>query len=274
MTADRHIPAPLLIGQFSRVTCLSVRMLRYYDEHGILTPAVVDPETGYRLYAASQLRDAHRVRTLRDLGFGVAAIAGLLSADTETLTRALAAHRTDLESTARDAAARLAALDGLLSSLKEHPMSLDVSRTTHPAQTVVALRRTIPSYAAEGALWDDLMAALPPGVFALLVGPGLAIFHDAEYREADVDVEIALPLSRPIDVTPPLTCGERPAQDVVVATMVGPYDQIGEVTAASAAWIAAHGLTMTGGMYNRYLVGPAQSPDPQTWVTQVCINVA
>ncbi|RXL77066.1 MerR family transcriptional regulator, partial [Citrobacter sp. AAK_AS5] len=80
---------PLKIGAFSTLSRLSVRMLRYYDSHGVLSPASIDQWTGYRYYEASQLPDAVLVRQWRDVGFSVSAIAALLPLrnDPETLDR-------------------------------------------------------------------------------------------------------------------------------------------------------------------------------------------
>ena len=71
----------LRIGAFSTLSRLSVRMLRYYDTHGVLSPASTDPDTGYRQYAAGQLAEALLIRQLRDIGFSVSAIAALDRAD-------------------------------------------------------------------------------------------------------------------------------------------------------------------------------------------------
>ena len=56
------------IGEFSRYSGLSVRMLRYYADHGVLKPSDIDAFSGYRRYASDQLREADRVRMLRDAG--------------------------------------------------------------------------------------------------------------------------------------------------------------------------------------------------------------
>ena len=50
------------IGHFSKVTGLTPRTLRFYDEQGILSPADTDNETGYRFYEVSQTADAERIR--------------------------------------------------------------------------------------------------------------------------------------------------------------------------------------------------------------------
>ena len=82
----------LRIGEFSTLTRLSVRMLRYYDASQVLIPAAIDQVTGYRFYSSSQVRDARLIRQLRDVGFSVSAIAALLPLrdDPDALGRALA----------------------------------------------------------------------------------------------------------------------------------------------------------------------------------------
>jgi len=63
------------IGEFSKLTQVSIRMLRYYDETGLLTPAATDRFTNYRLYAAEQIPTLNKIIFLRDLGFNVSEIA-------------------------------------------------------------------------------------------------------------------------------------------------------------------------------------------------------
>lgn len=68
----------LKIGEFSKLSHVSVRMLRHYDEIGLLHPQRVDPITGYRLYGEEQLFTAGKINVYRGMGFGLTAIAGLL----------------------------------------------------------------------------------------------------------------------------------------------------------------------------------------------------
>ena len=69
----------LKIGEFSRLSRISIRMLRHYDEAGILKPQSVDPVTGYRFYGEQQLLHACKIQILRQMGFGVNAIGAFLS---------------------------------------------------------------------------------------------------------------------------------------------------------------------------------------------------
>lgn len=66
------------IGEFSKITQVSIRMLRYYDEQKLLMPCKVDPSTGYRLYSASQIDELGRIVMLRDMGFSIKEMQKLL----------------------------------------------------------------------------------------------------------------------------------------------------------------------------------------------------
>jgi DNA-binding transcriptional MerR regulator len=77
------------IGRFSRLTGLTVKALRHYDQLGLLRPAAVDPETGYRLYTAEQVERAELIRQLRNLEVPLDDIASLLDADDPALQKRL-----------------------------------------------------------------------------------------------------------------------------------------------------------------------------------------
>lgn len=261
------------IGEFSRLARISVRMLRHYDDRGVLPPAAVDASSGYRFYAPAQLRTATRICALRDAGFPVAEIGRLLPQldRTPVLQQALTEQRARLEADAEDVRRRIETVDHLMSSLKEPVVSVDVHRTTLPARAVAALRDTIPTYAEEGRLWERLVAALgPSGAVPAPEPTSGATFHDDGYRERDVDVEVWMAVSAPFAEHDGLRYREVAAQDVVTATMTGPYDQVGAVTAALGDWIAEHDLELDGPMFDVYRVGPGQETDPARWVTEIC----
>lgn len=72
------------IGEFSRIVQLSVRVLRHYDEIGLLVPARVDPASGYRHYSPAQLADAHRIIALKELGLSLEQIRKLTAEQVST----------------------------------------------------------------------------------------------------------------------------------------------------------------------------------------------
>lgn len=275
--AETPQPDLMSIGQFSNLARLSVRMLRHYDAHGVLVPADVDPTTGYRRYASSQLRDAVDIRNPRDAGFGVAAIAALLPArGTDAWTHALELQREALAEELTAARGRLALIEHLLTE-GEPSMSISLTRKTVPAFTALTLRGIVPTYDDEGQLWARMMplvqaAGLTP------TGPCGVIEHDDEYTEHDVDLAILFPVAPGTTAPEGTELIELPARDCLVATVVGPYSQISAAHDAINERVAAEGLSFATGDnpadkgFNLYLTAPGKDEEAQ--VTEVCVPLA
>jgi DNA-binding transcriptional MerR regulator len=86
------------IGRFARLTKLTVKALRLYDELGVLRPAVVDFKTGYRYYSLDQIAVARRIHLLRSLAMPLAEIRALLNEPDQDAARTrLAGHERWLE---------------------------------------------------------------------------------------------------------------------------------------------------------------------------------
>ena len=148
---DRTEVAKLTIGQFGRLSQLSRKALRLYDNRGILQPARVDPASGYRYYARPQVATARRIRLLRLMAMPLETIALVLAAwETEPATalRLIQGHVAAMEEqlSAVQLAARL--LQEEMSPDKERIMVFTFTETERAAQMVVAIRRqiTVPAY--------------------------------------------------------------------------------------------------------------------------------
>ena len=185
----------LKIGDFSKLSRVSIRMLRHYDEIGLLTPAMTDAFTGYRYYSEEQLPIVGRLTALRDMGFGLSAIRELLSCydDRDTLDRYLFLRQTELREVLAETQRRLRLLDTAREHLRkdEHAMNYNVTLKTIPERKVASVRMIIPSYDCEGMLWnclcdetDDMRLTPDDPCYCS------ATFHDQEHKESDVDVEI------------------------------------------------------------------------------------
>ncbi len=88
------------IGEFSKLTQITIRMLRYYDEAGLLKPAEIDPWTGYRMYSADQIPVLNKIIYLRDSGFTVSEIAEALNMeDDSSLVTQLDRKKLEVEQT-------------------------------------------------------------------------------------------------------------------------------------------------------------------------------
>lgn len=266
----------LTIGEFSRLSRISVRMLRHYDEHGVLHPTRVDPFSGYRHYAPALLRTARRVVELRDVGLGVGELAACLPLmdDPAALRTVLTQQRSRLLDDAAGVADRLRGVDRLITELEEPTMSIEITHRTVPTRTVASVRGTIAGYDHEGELWQRLIAGLAAaGGQVSPSAMATAVFHDEEYVEANPDVEVQLDVVAPFPDGADVRCRTVPEQEVVAGTLLGGFEGIGTVMEALDSWAGEHGYRFAGPMFNIYRVGPAQEPDPTRWVTEVCAPV-
>lgn len=125
----------LKIGDFSKLTRVSIRMLRHYDEINLLKPVEIDPFTGYRYYSEEQLPVACRITALKDMGFGLAAIREMLDCydKPEELERHFRIRRAELSTMAEETAYRMRLLDTAIERLgKGEDMNYDITLKTIP----------------------------------------------------------------------------------------------------------------------------------------------
>lgn len=266
------------IGDFSRLCQLSVRALRYYDEYGLLKPARVDRETGYRFYTAQQLPRLHRILALKDLGFSLEQIAGLLHGDlpAEQIRGMLRLRQVELQQQLAEERARLARVEMHLQQMEgEGKMpTYDVVVKKVAAQHIAAVRGVVPTYADIGWLFGELCPYLE-AKRASYTGPAQAIYYDGEYRERDVDIEVALPITGDVPAHGRVTVRELPGMETMACVIhQGSYETIGQAYIALLAWVEANNYQAAGPNREVYLVGPgAGGTEPATYVTEVQLPV-
>ncbi len=267
----------LKIGEFSKLSRISIRMLRYYDEMGLLVPETIDPFTGYRYYSEAQLFTAGRITALKDMGFKLCHMAELLKCweDRKLLEQHLLARQEETRLQAEAAARRLRLLDTALKRLrKDEPMNYDVTVKTIPERQVASVRQIISSYEREGDLWGIFMKETAK----LHIQDGdpvlcSATFHDGEYKESDVDVEIQKTVRGAYPDTEHVKFKTMPTVQVAAAVCKGSYDQIGEATAAVVSWVEANGYAFDGPSFFIYHVSPHETNHPEEFVTELCYPV-
>lgn len=259
----------LPIGRFSEICRLSIPALRHYDELGLLPPAAVDPDTGYRYYSISQAEDADRIRTLRLLEMPLPEIRAILAGNPAQKKSLLEAHRDRLiEETDR----RRYAITLLDSMLREQP----------PLTYEIHLRETKPQLAASvrGTTgWADIgpfVANALAEIFRVageqgmrFAGPAYVLYHSAEATEADIDLEVGMPVVEPIE--PAGRVGVATIAGGLVAATVhcGPYEEIGPAYRALGEWVQEHGHETAGPPREVYIVGPEQVAEPGALRTEI-----
>lgn len=268
----------LRIGDFSKLSRISIRMLRHYDEIDLLVPKTTDATTAYRYYAEDQLPTAARIVALRDMGFGISAIAEILKNydNPEALSAYLSVKQMEVQAEAEAIEKRLLLLQTAIKRLREDgtAMTYNVSLKLFPERYVASVRKIIPSYNQEGMLWGMLMSETAALEMQIAENcNSLAIFHDEGYKEADVDVEVQMTVKGSYENTENVVFKVEPAVHIASATYKGSYDQISEVNHAVATWIKDNGYELDGLMFCIYHVSPNETQNPDEYVTEVCYTV-
>ena len=268
----------LKIGDFSKLSRNSVRMLRHYDEIGLLTPEATDAFTGYRYYTEAQLTQANRITSLKAMGFGLAEIAALLSCyeNPDRLAQTLQLKCQETKQEMEAAAYRLQLLDAALKQIRKDytMMKYDVTLKELPERYVASVRQRIPSYDQESLLWQIMMEETQ-NLHMQPANPCLttAVFYDGEYKENDVDVEVTKTVRGTYADTEHVKFKTLPPVQIASATYQGRYEDITEVNVAVANWIVENGYEFNGLGFNIYYVSPHETSNPEEYVTEVCYPV-
>ena len=269
--------ALLKIGDFSKLSRISVRMLRHYDEIGLLRPAYVDRFTDYRYYDERQLPTVGRITALKNMGFRLAEIGHLLEIydDRQTLDACLSAQQKTLEALAADTAQKLRLLETARIRLrKDEIMTYNVTLKTLPERYCATVQMKIPRYEDEGMIWGvlcretDHMPLIPDDPCYCAV-----TFLDNEYKETDVEIMASKSVQGTYPDTEHVKFRTLPAVTYAGCTFKGGYERINDVVAAVSAWIEDNGYDYDGPMFDIYHVSPHETQNPDEFVTEVCFPV-
>lgn len=259
------------VGDFSRLGQVSVRMLRHYDELGLLKPAQIDRFTDYRYYTIEQLPQLHRILALKDLGLPLEKISELLQKDLPSLQLQdlLRSKQADLQQQLEDTQARLQLISGRLLQLEqeEQPSIYDVVIKPIPACTIASTRQIVPSASEmpkyRGSMIDQLYAWLDQHNTAP-AGYEIVLYHLLEYSETDINMEFGVIIPESIGVSKvkddlarsTVAIHQLPA--IPRAATVVHSGMLREITQAIAAlftWIGTNGYTSNGAIREIHLFG-------------------
>ena len=263
------------IGEFSKLTQVTIRMLRYYDEAGLLKPAKIDPWTGYRMYSVDQIPTLNKIVYLRDSGFKVSEIAAALGEGEREVAARLDRKYEEIAQGIRDEEDKLRRIELAKREIAEQRSQLyyNVTVKSVPGCPVLSLRRVIADYYGEGALWQELSAFAARNQISTS-SETFSIYHDAEYKERDVDVELCAPVRELGESADGFTFRQTEAVPFMASTMVsGEFSNIAGAYQAFAEWLENSSYQM--GQTSRQIVhrGPWNEEDPQKYLVEIQIPI-
>lgn len=262
--------ALLNIGEFARLTHLSVKALRHYDEVGLLRPADVDAVTGYRQYATAQVPLAHVIRRFRDLQMPLEDIRTVLEApDVATRDRAIVSHLQRMEETLEQTQMTVASLRALLEG--RAPI-LPVEFRSVSATSAAAIRDDVRWVETERWLSSALarleqVLARSPGA---RIGPGAALYSSEFFEAHRGEVVAFVPVMGDVDVGDRVELIDIPAADLAVTVHKGPFRDLDRAYGALGTFVAERVLAADGPIREYYLETVGRADDPAGLRTEVC----
>ena len=183
------------IGDFSRMTHLSVKALRFYHDQGLLEPTRIDPATGYRFYDPRQVPVAQVIRRFRDLDMPLDQVKAVLKApDLETRTKEIIAHLTAMEEKLAEMQMSVASLRTLLEGPPVRPA---VEFRSIPATPALAVRGTVSveeAWAWGADVFDELYGRLDRAGLTP-AGPGGALFPAGFFEVERAELTAFVPVN-------------------------------------------------------------------------------
>lgn len=246
----------LKIGDFSKLSLVSVKALRYYDERGLLKPAHVDPSTSYRFYSASQLTRLHRILAMKDMGLDLSQIAFLLDQEPtpDQIRGMLRLKQVELHRQLVEGQAQLTRIEAWLDTFEQEAImpAYDVVRKSVAPLRVAQARGIAPKMEQPelgmtlGRLFAEVMQALT-GQGAAIAGPGITLFYDPDYREHDIDVGACLAFTGELRENEQVNVIELPAVETMACVIHhGSFTSMHQAYHAILGWIEANGYRVNG----------------------------
>lgn len=258
----------LTIGEFSRISRVSAKTLRYYDQIGLLKPGYVSRESGYRYYEVSQLRDMLLISRLKQYEFSLPEIAAVLAKKDDGHLAGLIRNKKD------ELLSRISGEQHILLLMEQDIEKIErcenIMQSSYLIKTAVFEPKNIFSLRQKMSLQDfgKVFGELCGRMEKRRVqpaGPFLSVYHDEEFNRECTDIEVGAIVSeasgeniRTLD--PGLCC---------CATHIGPYDDFTSCYAALAEWIEREGYTVSGPPIELYVKGCGSGARPEEYVTEI-----
>ncbi len=262
------------IGEFSRVTGLSIKTLRFYHDKGLLTPARVDDKSGYRYYDQRGVEAARVIVALRDLEFALAEIQRILEdySDDGDILDYLEKHETAIGERIRQQQTIRATLQRIIESERQ-------ARAASGHSGVAVVEKDLPPLLVAGVRIRGKYSECGRGfgligrkMWRRIAGKPLCLYYDTEYKEDDADFEACMPLrpGKTVEVAG-IDVRELPGGRCASLMHHGPYTELGRSYEKILAWLGERDHQPNGPTREVYHKGPGMifRGNPDRYLTEI-----
>ena len=259
------------IGEFSKLSMLTIKALRFYEQEGLLIPAHVDEWSGYRFYEASQLETAATIKALRQLDFSVEEIKAHLSG--MPFQDALGSKKAALQQRQADIAARISIINYLMeeSEMKYQAVIKDIDQCiVYSEERVLERYSDVTMLVLESA---QECLRLNPGMECAKPDYGFCEYLDGEHKETNMRVRYSQAVTKMGVGNERISFRVLPATKAICIYHKGAYDRLGEAYAYIYRYAAENGYQVAGFHRECYIDGIWNKENVEDWLTEIQLPV-
>lgn len=268
----------LKIGDFSKLCKVTIKTLRYYDDRGILKPDYINEENGYRFYKPEQLRKISEIVSYKEMGFSLKEISYIVfnNLNPGDILKILAKKKTEIKGIINSEKEKLARINSFIKDLKEEKIMNKVNLKTLPEVIVASLRSKIPNYKYLHTLVPQMGRTMEShGAICREPFYCFNIYHDGEYKETDIDVEICEAVVKACKNSGGVIYKKiSEVKNAACYYHKGPYSTLGKSYAEVFKWIEENGYKVIDNPRESFIDGCWNRNDQSEWLTEIQIPVS
>lgn len=264
------------IGEFSKMSKITIKTLRYYDEEGLLKPEELDKFTGYRLYTTNQLIVVHKIKSLRQIGLSISEIKKILQ-DSSAARDILEQRKKEVLDLLVSEHDQLSRIEFILSGKEEENfMCYQAIVKELPECIVYSVKAVIKDF-------NEYFSIIPPiGEKLMKKYPDLKCitpeycfvkYLDGEFKEKDIHIEYCEAVDKIKPDFDDIHFSKIKSVKAVSVMHKGPYSTISKAYAFANKWIEENGYKITDCPRESYIDGIWNKESENDWLTEIQIPV-
>lgn len=261
----------LKIGEFSKLSMLTIKALRFYEKEELLIPASVDRFTGYRFYETSQLETAALIKALRQLDFSVEEIKAHFNG--EPLKEILSKKEQKLKEQQTDISAKLSIIK-YLSEEKEMKYQAVIKELSEAV--VYSEERLLKDYSE---VTDLVLSSaeeckrLNPSIECAKPDYCFCEYLDGEYKEKDIKARYSQAVTKAGVENDRIKFRTLPKTKAICIYHKGSYDMLGEAYAFIMKYASENGYKISDLPRECYIDGMWNKENVEDWLTEIQLPI-
>lgn len=259
------------IGEFSKITQLSIKTLRYYHDNEILEPSYIDQITGYRFYDDKSYERAKLIKLLRDFDFSIKEIQEIVNNyEDESDIRAYLLEKNEMIQKKIEHYKKLQSRIEDYQSYKEVKTMLKQVKEITIEKSLVASLTYVGKYEDVGIHLGKLFKAVGMNV----KGKPFSIYHDEDYKEENATVEVCIPLKKEVTYKD-IETKELKGGKALSIIHVGPYENLSDTYKVLMDYLNENNIESKSPIREHYIKGPGMllKGNPNKYQTEIRVLI-